>query len=218
MLTSFFLLFLAVSKNAENSQVYCNIFDNHSGSQQWKAVEFAERDSNTKSVPSKSNRETWKSATRKQVDYSSVAPTRAQRYCESNGLVISCNVSCTNHVTSPHCPWHLDIQLSWSDFPYFEKVLMYELLHTPTIKSPYYVARVCSMPNIQCKATSMGELEQMLLAEYSQYLLKMLQDKDFIGVDKNVLPDYGVPMNSPLLTQPPLWFDNGYILGLQFTF
>ncbi|MBL8822956.1 MAG: hypothetical protein JNJ77_10245 [Planctomycetia bacterium] len=74
------------------------------------------------------------------------------------------------------------------------------------------------MPNIQCKATSMGELEQKLLADYKQYLLKMLQDKDFIEVERNETPSYGVPLYGPLLAQPPLWFDNGYLLGLQFTF
>lgn len=77
MLTSFFLLFLAISKNTENTQVYCNIFDNHSGSQQWKVVELAERDSKVESIPSKSNRETWKSVFVKRTDYSVIVPVKA---------------------------------------------------------------------------------------------------------------------------------------------
>lgn len=185
MLSSFFLLFLAVSKNAENTEVYCNVFGNHSGSLQWRVVELAERGSKAERIPPKSNRETWKSSFRKQVDYSVVAPTRAQRYCEGNGLIISSRVSCINHVTSPHCPWHLDMQTSWPDFPYFENILLYELVQSPTSIRPYYLARVRSMPNIQCQATSIDDLEKNLLAEYKRYLLKLVQEKESTIIDRN---------------------------------
>lgn len=205
MLSSFFLLFLAVSKHAENSQFYCNVFGNHSGGQQWKVVELAERDSKVEGIPPKSNRETWKSGSRKQVDYSLVAPTSARRYCEGNGLIISSSVSCTNHVTSPHCPWHLEMQTSWPDFPYFENVLLYELVQSPTSIRPYYIARVRSMPNVQCQATSIDELEKNLLAEYKRYLLKLVQEKETIIIDRN---EKLIPTLDPVP-----WNFNGFVAG-----
>lgn len=181
MLSSFFLLFLAVSKHADNSQVYCNIFDNHSDRPPWKISELVERNSKVENTRPNSNREIWKSALRKQVDCSMVVPTKAQRYCENSCFVFSSVGSCAQ-VTSQHCPWHLDIQFSWPDFPYIERTLLYEVIQSPTSQVPYYVGRVRCMPNIQCQASRIEELEQNLLTEYTIYLMKLLQDKEMMEI------------------------------------
>lgn len=40
------------------------------------------------------------------------------------------------------------------------------------------------MPNIQCQASRIEELEQGLLAEYTIYLMKLVQDKEMMEIHR----------------------------------
>jgi len=93
-----------------------------------------------------------------------------------------------------HCP-HLFVK---------ESVLYYDITRTPSSESPYYEALVSSMPNIKCQGQNKEDLEQQLLKEYANYLSELVTKKEVV-------------IERPRIT-PPLWFNEGYILGIDFVF
>lgn len=136
-----------------------------------------------------SNLEQWRSQTQI-VKIEDLAPQLAvEKVKQRDGLFGFEIEQCS------HCPWHLDIQLSYPDNPLVSNVLLYEITKSPTLQNPNYEAIVCAMPNIRCKAKSVELLQEQLLKQYADYLGTLLEDNVPVSTfpDENRHPRYWMP-------------------------
>ncbi len=154
---------------------------------EWKAV--ASTDGHAKSTlpGDETNLELWRNSVQT-VKIEDITPLQAIPIPEDDG---SLGIRRVRGLANGHRPWYLAINEPCLNRSFKERVLMYDLVKSPTFNSPYYEAYVCCMPNIRCKAKSIESLQEQLLQQYSQYLAKMLQDEeDFPSKRQDIRPEY----------------------------
>lgn len=180
----------------------------------WQSTQIAVQNSNSFTSSNASNLEQWRNLSQA-VNVEDLAPRfavqmsgppgdwrRGYEFCERNTPNNSVNalIGFTNlkaatsldgriYLSDSHYPWHIALQQKLPE-QYSKHVLVYELVKTPTSQKPYYEAFACSMPNIRCRAKTIESLKEQLLQQYSQYLVKMLQDEeDFPHQQQKIRPE-----------------------------